>query len=166
MSTILLPLPFNQEKYLAFYSNQYQSQAETMIFKGWNQLHRETLTTKARCQPVGMPENRFILCLQWPQWCPVKRKVKLATIFVVLELIFPDFFSSLSLSSELQNSSLRGRPRLTVGCLGFMEWMFTYLWRRGFIFTETLPEQQVSGWMLFTYWWENLKFWYVSDHKK
>lgn len=60
----------------------------------------------------------------------------------------PKWFSlicfALSLSSELQNSSLGGRQRLTVGCLGLVERMLAHLWRRGLVFTETLPQQQVG----------------------
>lgn len=123
---------------------------QSMILKGWKQIHIATPTTRTGCQSVGMSENnRSIWCFPWPKWYPVKRKVKLATVFFCPLSEFSWFFNFF-LSSELQNSSFWGRPRLTVGFLGLMERMFAHLWRRGFIFTETLPEQQVSGWMLFT----------------
>lgn len=120
-----------------------------MMLKGWRQLHtapfiRTATANQWKCQRMDL----FSVFSEHGD-IQEKDRVKLATIFFVPEGFFCDFFS-FSLSSELQNSSLGGRSRLTVGCLGFVEWMFTHMWRRGFIFTETLPEQQVSGRTLFT----------------
>lgn len=64
-------------------------------------------------------------------------------------------FSNLSPSSlllpqslELKDSTVWGGQRHSVGCLGHMERMFTHLRWRSFLFSQTLPQFQVSNFLI------------------